>query len=574
MAELQDFSSCADHSWLRALQADPETDKHVPNRTSRQVRSGHYVKVKPTPLPKPKLVAYSSPMAEELRLSKLVTSEAFLRFFSGDIDAIQGFESWATPYALSIYGQEMYDNCPFKNGNGYGDGRALSIGEVVVGGHRWEMQLKGGGRTPFCRGADGRAVLRSSVREFLASEAMHALGVSTTRALSLIVSQEETVDRPWYDQSKKRPVVNEAFLAQVAPQLADAPPELKQMAIAQLRSQLRNPDRLQTEQCAICCRVAPSFLRVGHIELHGRRARAAPEAARQPLELIVKHALAREYSDVDDPTGDLEQRILRMIQEFGKRLSKLMADWLRVGYCQGNFNSDNCLIAGRTMDYGPFGFIEKYDPLWNMWVGGGEHFAFMNQPKAARQNFVSFVKAVLPLLSDEGIRKAQEYVDGFEDLCQKTCDEQCWRPKLGLQGDVEVRELFTELEELMSESSIDYTIFWRQLSTLPENTDGLQPALYSIQPAEREQRWVKWLQRWRSFDPDPEIMRRSSPKYVPREWMLVEAYEAAQKGDFSVVHELQNLFASPFSEHAESAPKYFRKAAAETESLGGVAFMS
>jgi len=283
MAELQDFSSCADHSWLRALQADPETERHVPNRTSRQVRSGHYVKVKPTPLPKPKLAAYSSPMAEELRLSKLVTSEAFLRFFSGDIDAIQGFESWATPYALSIYGQEMYDNCPFKNGNGYGDGRALSIGEVVVGGHRWEMQLKGGGRTPFCRGADGRAVLRSSVREFLASEAMHALGVSTTRALSLIVSQEETVDRPWYDQSKKRPVVDEAFLAQVAPQLADAPPELKQMAIAQLRSQLRNPDRLQTEQCAICCRVAPSFLRVGHIELHGRRARAAPEAARQPL---------------------------------------------------------------------------------------------------------------------------------------------------------------------------------------------------------------------------------------------------------------------------------------------------
>lgn len=512
-------------------------------------------------------------MAEELRLSKLVTSEAFLRFFSGDIDAIQGFESWATPYALSIYGQEMYDNCPFKNGNGYGDGRALSIGEVVVGGHRWEMQLKGGGRTPFCRGADGRAVLRSSVREFLASEAMHALGVSTTRALSLIVSQEETVDRPWYDRSKKRPVVDEAFLAQVAPQLADAPPELKQMAIAQLRSQLRNPDRLQTEQCAICCRVAPSFLRVGHIELHGRRARAAPEAARQPLELIVKHALAREYSDVDDPTGDLEQRILRMIQEFGKRLSKLMADWLRVGYCQGNFNSDNCLIAGRTMDYGPFGFIEKYDPLWNMWVGGGEHFAFMNQPKAAKQNFVSFVKAVLPLLSDEGIRKAQEYVDGFEDLCQKTCDEQCWRPKLGLQGDVEVRELFTELEELMSESSIDYTIFWRQLSTLPENTDALQPAFYSIQPAEREQRWVKWLQRWRSFNPDPDIMRRSSPKYVPREWMLVEAYEAAQKGDFSVVHELQKLFASPFSEHAESV-KYFRKAAAETESLGGVAFMS
>lgn len=306
MAEFQEFSASADHSWLRDLVPDPETAQHEPNRTSRQVRSGHYVRVKPTPLPKPKLVAYSERMAQELKLSKVVTSEAFLRFFSGDVDAIEGFDSWATPYALSIYGQEMYDNCPFKNGNGYGDGRALSIGEVVIEGRRWEMQLKGGGTTPFCRSADGRAVLRSSVREFLVSEAMHALGVSTTRALSLIVSEEETVDRPWYDQSKTRPEVNEAFLVEVAPQLADAPSELKQMAIAQLRSQLRNPDRLQTEKCAICCRVAPSFLRVGHLELHGRRARRSGRDSEpfQQLELIVKHALKREYSDVDDPTVD------------------------------------------------------------------------------------------------------------------------------------------------------------------------------------------------------------------------------------------------------------------------------
>lgn len=574
MAEFQEFSASADHSWLRDLVPDPETAQHEPNRTSRQVRSGHYVKVKPTPLPKPKLVAYSS-MAEELKLSKVVTSEAFLRFFSGDVDAIEGFQSWATPYALSIYGQEMYDNCPFKNGNGYGDGRALSIGEVVIEGQRWEMQLKGGGKTPFCRGADGRAVLRSSVREFLVSEAMHALGVSTTRALSLIVSEEETVDRPWYDQSKKRPEVNEAFLVEVAPQLADAPPELKEMAIAQLRSQLRNPDRLQTEKCAICCRVAPSFLRVGHLELHGRRARRSGESeSLQQLELIVKHALKREYSDVD-PTGDLEQRILRMIQEFAKRLSKLMADWLRVGYCQGNFNSDNCLIAGRTMDYGPFGFIEKYDPLWNMWVGGGEHFAFMNQPKAAQKNFVSFVKALQPLLSPARQQEAQKEVDGFEELCQRICGEQCWRPKLGLtRWDSEVRDLFQDLEELMAESSIDYTIFWRQLATLPENTDALRPAFYSSLPVERDQRWTTWLQRWHRFSPDAALMRRTSPKFVPREWMLREAYEAAQKGDFSVVETLQKLFTSPFNEQSSDAARYFQKAPSKVENLGGVAFMS
>eukprot|EP00435_Cladocopium_sp_Y103_P059051 s171_g21.t1 len=405
--------------------------------------------------------------------------------------------------------------------------------------------------------------------------AMHALGVSTTRALSLIVSEEETVDRPWYDQSKKRPEVNEAFLVEVAPQLADAPPELKEMAIAQLRSQLRNPDRLQTEKCAICCRVAPSFLRVGHLELHGRRARRSGESeSLQQLELIVKHALKREYSDVD-PTGDLEQRILRMIQEFAKRLSKLMADWLRVGYCQGNFNSDNCLIAGRTMDYGPFGFIEKYDPLWNMWVGGGEHFAFMNQPKAAQKNFVSFVKALQPLLSPARQQEAQKEVDGFEELCQRICGEQCWRPKLGLtRWDSEVRDLFQDLEELMAESSIDYTIFWRQLATLPENTDALRPAFYSSLPVERDQRWTTWLQRWHRFSPDAALMRRTSPKFVPREWMLREAYEAAQKGDFSVVETLQKLFTSPFNEQSSDAARYFQKAPSKVENLGGVAFMS
>ena len=136
-----------------------------------------------------------------------VQSERFARFFSGDADVLPGMETWATPYALSIMGQRQVSNCPFGNGNGYGDGRAVSVGEVVGtrargdGGdptapQRWEMQLKGGGPTPFCRGADGRAVLRSSIREFLASEAMHALGVSTTRALSLVVSEGDEVRRP------------------------------------------------------------------------------------------------------------------------------------------------------------------------------------------------------------------------------------------------------------------------------------------------------------------------------------------------------------------------------------------
>jgi uncharacterized protein YdiU (UPF0061 family) len=189
---LDEFGARANHSWLENLDPDPETEKYAPNKTSRQVKSGHYVLVTPTKLKQPKLVVVSESMAGEFGISaEECQTERFARFFSGDMEAIENFRSWCTPYALSIYGQEMTQQCPFKNGNGYGDGRAISIGEVVLeNGKRWEMQIKGAGTTPFCRGADGRAVLRSSVREFLASEAMHQLGVSTTRALSLVVSGE------------------------------------------------------------------------------------------------------------------------------------------------------------------------------------------------------------------------------------------------------------------------------------------------------------------------------------------------------------------------------------------------
>lgn len=594
MGDLELFASSADHSWIRDLVADPEAEKYAPNKTSRQVRSGHYVPVRPTPLPKPSLVKYSPAMAAELGLSdEACKSEAFTRFFSGQIDAIPGFESWATPYALSIYGQEMYDNCPFKNGNGYGDGRAVSVGEVVVNGRRWEMQLKGGGTTPFCRGADGRAVLRSSVREFLASEAMHAMGVETTRALSLVVSGSETIDRPWYSNARDRPAINEDLLFQVAPHLQNAPPEMIKMALGQLRSQLRNPDKMQTEKCAITCRVAPSFTRVGHIELHGRRCKKGGETEAKQLEMIVLHAINREYADTDDPSAPLQSRVLRMVHEFAKRLSMLMANWLRVGYCQGNFNSDNCLIAGRTMDYGPFGFMEKYDPMWNMWVGGGEHFAFMNQPKAAHKNFTSFVRAVTPLLDTERAREAQAAVDGFGTVCKEACDDM-WRQKLGLTvWDKPAEELCVELESLMEESSTDYTLLWRQLAELPgqgltvaESDDELlapiRLAFYGELSADLRFRWAKLLKRWLSHlqaqgvgtEEAAALMRRTSPKYVPREWMLVEAYEKANRGDYSEIDTLYSLFSHPFDEQPEMAAKYFRKAAPSCEERGGTAFMS
>jgi len=197
-----EFGQRADYSLLDSLQADPQASGDGHDHKPRQVFSGHYVPVTPTPLPAPRYVAHSSTLFSDLGLDEgLAHDEDFLRLFSGDISVarqpLRPF-GWATGYALSIYGTEYSQQCPFGTGNGYGDGRAISVFEGLFKGRRWEMQLKGGGPTPYCRGADGRAVLRSSVREFLAQEFMHALGVPSSRSLTLYVSRSETVRRPWY----------------------------------------------------------------------------------------------------------------------------------------------------------------------------------------------------------------------------------------------------------------------------------------------------------------------------------------------------------------------------------------
>ena len=192
---LSDMAACADYSFISSLKADPQATSDGVDHQPRQVFCGHYVPVSPTPLKAPGYIAHSNTLFCELGLDdELAVTEEFVRFFSGDLSqAPQPMRQtgWATGYALSIYGTEYTQQCPFGTGNGYGDGRAMSVFEGLFNGKRWEMQLKGGGRTPYCRGADGRAVLRSSVREFLAQEHMHSLGVPTSRSLSLVMSHAE-----------------------------------------------------------------------------------------------------------------------------------------------------------------------------------------------------------------------------------------------------------------------------------------------------------------------------------------------------------------------------------------------
>ena len=531
---LGELAKHANYSFMDLLQCDPDATIDGADFAPRQVFSGHYVPVIPTPIEEPEYVSHSKNLFCELGFAdSMATTEEFVRLFSGDLRSVPApmrRVGWACGYALSIYGTEYIQQCPFQTGNGYGDGRAISVLEGVINGRRLEMQLKGGGRTPYCRGADGRAVLRSSIREFLAQEHMHALGVPTSRSLSLYVSKSEKVKRRWYSDG----------------------------------SRSSEPDRLISEPVAITTRVAPSFIRVGQLELFGRRAQQnAHPKAMQELEKIVLHLIDREYAEVIDKKLDTKQKVLLLAREFRSRLTLLVANWIRVGYCQGNFNSDNCAAGGFTLDYGPYGFCEVFDPYYQPWTGGGRHYSFLNQPVAAQRNFDMFCKALQPLLTGhpECLVQLDEIRNAFADVMRAKL-EQMWAAKLGLEEFNAA--LFKDLIVLMLQTPIDYTIFFRELSTLPDDIGPLKKSFYdaanglhssSSSPQSHSQEldkcWTAWLKTWKSLvgidsedDANDSLkcsreeiareMKRVNPKYSLREWMVMPAYQQAASGDYCV----------------------------------------
>jgi uncharacterized protein YdiU (UPF0061 family) len=504
-------------------------------------------------------------------------------------------------HPLSIMGQEYYQQDPFKTGNGYGDGRAISVLEVACPQPQqppqsWEFQLKGSGQTPYCRGADGRAVLRSSIREFLGAEAMHRLGVATARALCLIVSGKEMVRRPWYSKG----------------------------------STSEEPDVMMAEPAAITTRVAPSLLRVGQLELFGRRARKKehPDAMME-LAQIVAHAAQREYAAELGPVPPWQRRdtsqdnaaetpnsttaidpefqrhVLRVAAAFRGRLIALVGHWIRVGFCQGNFNSDNCSVAGRTLDYGPFGFMELFNHSYQSWTGGGDHYSFLGQLGAAGANFKMFCVALTPLFEATDAAPLLKELNGLVSGFNAAANDELMRTfasKLGLAR-LDATQL-TALMTLLSEHPLDYTIFFRTLGSRPTTAAAFRHAIYPIGhcatcaggTGKAETAIAAWLQTWhKALEEQGQItaegdnrewaarMDVTNPKYVPREWMLAAAYRAAiDSQDYSLVHELQAVFDDPYAQHVGEdntdeklwESKYFRRASVEDLSRGGVAVMS
>jgi serine/tyrosine/threonine adenylyltransferase len=399
-----------------------------------------------------------------------------------------------------------------------GDGRAINLGEVInQRGERWALQLKGAGVTPYSRNSDGLAVLRSSVREFLCSEAMYHLGVPTTRALSLTLTGETVIRDMFYNG---------------------------------------NP---QAELGAVVCRVAPSFTRFGHFQILAARNDTAL------LKQLADYTIRTDFPELGEPSAAV---YAQWFTEICRRTAEMIAHWQRVGFVHGVMNTDNMSILGLTIDYGPYGWLENYDPDWtpNTTDADERRYRFGNQPAIAFWNLVQLANALYPLIKRVEPLKAglAVYNDTFEHAWQTMMSA-----KLGLTAFDE--QLCAELLKLLPLVETDMTIFYRQLafidSTLPL-ADGVNLAIEQLKPAyyQTEQlttaylaqlsdwlsRYLQKLQQQAVSNEQRRIgMNAVNPNYVLRNYLAQLAIDDAEKGDFGKIHELLDLLRHPYEEQTD-----------------------
>ena len=477
----------------------------------RQVKGACYSRVRPSIVSAPRMVAYSHDMAQTLDISADVCqSQEFAETFAGnrlldDMDC----------YAM-CYGGHQFGHWAGQ----LGDGRAINLGEVInAKSQRWALQLKGAGPTPYSRTADGLAVLRSSLREFLCSEAMFHLGVPTTRALSLVLTGEPVVRDMFYDG---------------------------------------NP---QTELGAVVCRVAPSFIRFGNYQIFSARGEV------DILKQLIDFTIRNEFPHLGEPSP---QVYLKWFDEVCRLTAKMVMHWMRVGFVHGVMNTDNMSILGLTIDYGPYGWLEDYDPNWtpNTTDANGRRYCFANQPQIAHWNLAQLGSALAPLFeNNEALQQVLNcYPAYFENGRQKMMAD-----KLGFDSYIaEFDDILVEqLLEILALIETDMTIFYRRLVLLDinielDNTTDEELVLSLIDayylPEQLTEKYIglmaKWLrayiQRLRKDGKTNEARRDQmnsvNPKYVLRNYIAQLAIDKAEKDDFSLVNDLLKLLRQPYSE--------------------------
>jgi uncharacterized protein YdiU (UPF0061 family) len=537
-------------SFLQKLRFDDSFQRELPEDTERsprrrQVLSACFSSVDPTPVRAPALIAYSTAAAALIDLTpEDCESPLFLDVFSGNRLLAE-----MRPYA-ACYGGHQFGNWAGQ----LGDGRAITLGTVLSkGGEGWELQLKGAGPTPYSRTADGRAVVRSSVREFLCSEAMHHLGVPTTRALSLIGTGEPVVRDMFYDG---------------------------------------NP---RAEPGAVICRMAPSFLRFGNFEILA--ARGDLDTARRLAEYTLRH----HFAGLGAPGPDA---YAAFFEEVCRRTATLVAHWMRVGFVHGVMNTDNMSVLGLTIDYGPYGWLEDFDPNWtpNTTDRGTRRYRFAHQPGVAFWNLVRFAEALAPLVgSGEPFERG---FSAYEDTLRSSL-RSMWLGKLGLERtpaqdadpDLEPREstplgvelgdaLIADLWRVLGLVETDMTLFFRRLADVPALPESLQRSDRDLLAPLADAYYVPeqldegaigqtatWIRRYvrRVLDEGTsDVVRRArmnahNPKFVLRNYLAQLAIDRVEQGDFSAVSELLDVLRRPYDEQpgkhafAEKRPDWARQ---------------
>ena len=491
-----------------------------PNRTNsrRQVFKSCFSFVKPKVPVAPFLIHASEEVGELLGMpAEALTSRAFLKVFSGS-EVLADTD----PYAM-CYGGHQFGHWAGQ----LGDGRAINLFEVEHLDKNWVLQLKGAGETPYSRQADGLAVLRSSIREHLCSEAMHYLGVPTTRSLSLMLSGGEVLRDMLYDGNA------------------------------------------EYENGAIVCRVAPSFIRFGNFEIFASRRDV--DTLKALTDFTIKHF----FPHIQPGT---KKGYLDFFRSVSKRTIQMVLHWQRVGFVHGVMNTDNMSILGLTIDYGPYGWLEGFDPNWtpNTTDRQNRRYRYINQPNIALWNLVKLGNAIYPLINEP---------DGLQEILDEVQNEfpqlytDLWLEKLGLeQKNSESQDLIQELLEVLTLSETDMTLFFRSLADFSRHTDLTQgdhfmpvisPAFY--QPTEITgeilAKWRQWFVKYQTnlleevrSEADRKVaMNKVNPKYVLRNYMAQMAIDAADKEDYGLIHELHELLKNPYAEQPEMEKWYAKR---------------
>ncbi|TMM30093.1 YdiU family protein [Polaribacter aestuariivivens] len=485
-------------------------DKNLEN-TRRQVENAVFSYVSPKKTSNPKVLHVSEEMASELGISLAETKTDFFK------NIVTGNEIYPAtkPFAMCYAGHQ------FGNWAGQlGDGRAINLFEVEHKNKNWKVQLKGAGETPYSRTADGLAVLRSSIREYLCSEAMFHLGIPTTRALSLSLSGDQVLRDVLYNG-------NPAY-----------------------------------EKGAIVARTAPSFLRFGNFEIFAARNDV------KNLKILADYSINHHFSHLGNPS---KKTYVNFFKEVTERTLQMIIDWQRVGFVHGVMNTDNMSILGLTIDFGPYGWLEGFDFGWtpNTTDRQNKRYRYGNQPNIGLWNLYQLANALFPLIEDA--KPLEEILNQYKiDFEHKSL--RMMQSKLGLYTDDKNDiQLIQDLEDCLQLVETDMTIFFRNLSNLNEDSSTLkivEDAFYNLEnvSGEIKSRWNLWFQKYTerlqketlSHSERKKKMNTVNPKYVLRNYMAQLAIDKADEGDYSLIDELFQLLKNPYKEQPKKE-KWFAK---------------